>query len=362
VEPLVFGRGTGVTPIAVIGSTIFWTWLWGPVGLLIAMPITVCLAVLGKHVEGLEFFEVLLGDKPALTPAQSFYQRALTGDAAEATYQAELCLKEQSLETYLNDVVLAGLRLAKQDERRGALDDDQAGRIAHTVSEMLINLADFEPRRWFSSFRTRQSGQGDGEEQHEDGLASLDAAQQEIADYQPILDKKALLPEWRGEGPVLVIGGLSILDEAAGAMLAQLLEKRGLGAKALGPDSISAGHITTLSDSKARLVCLSYLGLDSGPAHIRYLVRRLRRILPDALVLVVYWGEDEGDPAMTSLTTTAEADAYATSLPQALDVCVKAAKGEPIGDLKPNKDTKPAANKSPTLAVTPPPERAASGA
>ncbi len=66
---MVFGRGTGVTPIAVIASTIFWTWLWGPLGLLLAMPMTVCLAVLGRHVEGLEFLDVLLGDEPALTPA-----------------------------------------------------------------------------------------------------------------------------------------------------------------------------------------------------------------------------------------------------------------------------------------------------
>ena len=90
VEPLVFGRGTGVSPIAVIISTVFWTWLWGPLGLLLAMPLTVCLVVLGRHVEGLNFFEVLLGDKPALTPQQSFYQRVLTGDSAEATYQAKL--------------------------------------------------------------------------------------------------------------------------------------------------------------------------------------------------------------------------------------------------------------------------------
>ena len=73
VEPLVFGHGTGVSPIAVIISTVFWTWLWGPLGLLLAMPLTVCLVVLGRHVEGLNFFEVLLGDKPALTPQQSFF-------------------------------------------------------------------------------------------------------------------------------------------------------------------------------------------------------------------------------------------------------------------------------------------------
>ena len=90
VEPLVYGHGTGLSPIAVIGSTVFWTWLWGPLGLLLATPLTVCLVVLGRHVEALNFLEVLLGDAPALTPAQGFYQRALIGDSAEATYQAEL--------------------------------------------------------------------------------------------------------------------------------------------------------------------------------------------------------------------------------------------------------------------------------
>ncbi|MGA8689205.1 MAG: AI-2E family transporter [Methyloceanibacter sp.] len=150
VEPLVYGHGTGLSPIAVIVSTVFWTWLWGPLGLLLATPLTVCLAVLGRHVEGLSFLDVLLGDTPALTPAQSFYQRVLTGDPAEATYQAELSLKEgQPLVTYLDEVALEGLKLAERDAERGSLDLDHLERIDATVEEMMDNLADFAPRRWF---------------------------------------------------------------------------------------------------------------------------------------------------------------------------------------------------------------------
>ena len=93
VEPLVFGHGTGISPLAVIVSTVFWTWLWGPLGLLLAMPMTVCLAVLGRNIEGLQFFEILLGDEPALTPQESFYQRLLAGDAAEATYRDRALFK-----------------------------------------------------------------------------------------------------------------------------------------------------------------------------------------------------------------------------------------------------------------------------
>ncbi len=122
VEPLVFGHGTGVSPVAVVISTVFWTWLWGPLGLILAMPITVCLAVLGRHVEGLKFFDVLLGDQPALTPEEGFYHRALAGDPAEIIYHAELCLKDRSLQCYLDEVALPALHLAERDLARGSLD------------------------------------------------------------------------------------------------------------------------------------------------------------------------------------------------------------------------------------------------
>ena len=143
---------------------------------------TVVLAVLGRHVEGLEFFDVLLGDTPALTPQQRFYQRALTGDAAEATYHAELCLKDQSLASYLDTVALSGLKLAERDASRGALDEAQSERVAETVKEMLDNLDDFEPHRWFAKLRRKpEEGNGksdkDGkEDEAADGLASLEGA------------------------------------------------------------------------------------------------------------------------------------------------------------------------------------------
>jgi len=324
VEPYVFGRGTGVTPIAVIASTIFWTWLWGPLGLIIAMPITLCLAVLGRHVEGLGFLEVLLSDQPALTPEQGFYQRTLTGDAAEITYEAEVASKDQSLESYLGTVALGGLKLAEHDAARGALDEERAARIGKTVNEMLINLADFEPRRWVSRPRNK-----DDKEDREDngGLAALDEAEEDAADQ--IVDRASLAPGWAVETPVLCIGGRSALDEAAGAILAEILTKRGLEAKVLSHEALSAGHITSLSDTEAKLICLSYLGLDSGPAQIRYIVRRLRRILPEEIcILVACWsaGEDRFDAA--NLLETTGADAYAGTLQEAVEACIKAAQGD----------------------------------
>ena len=115
IEPVVYGQSTGLSPFAVVMSAIFWTWLWGPVGLVLATPLTLCLVVLGRHVERLEFLDVLLGDRPALTPAENLYQRMLAGDPDEALDSAEQLLKERSLTSYYDEVALEGLSIAASD-------------------------------------------------------------------------------------------------------------------------------------------------------------------------------------------------------------------------------------------------------
>jgi hypothetical protein len=325
VEPLVFGHGTGVSPIAVILSTVFWTWLWGPLGLLLAMPLTVCLVVLGRHVEGLNFFEVLLGDKPALTPQQSFYQRVLTGDSAEATYQAELALKEEPLANYLDDVALKGLQLAERDFERGTLNEENLKRINSTIKEIMEDLADFEPRRWFRKMEPVEKKQ-DAEEA-QTGLASLSTMDEADEEPLPILEAADLAPGWEGEGSVLCIGGRTSLDEAAAAMLAGLLNKHGLKARVAESGTVSASNIISLDVPKTKLVCLSFLGIGSSSAQVRYLVRRLRRILPSgSIILVGCWADDAGGASVKALKETAEADAYATSFHEAAEIAVNAAR------------------------------------
>ena len=322
VEPLVFGHGTGVSPIAVIISTVFWTWLWGPLGLLLAMPLTVCLVVLGRHVEGLNFFEVLLGDKPALTPQQSFYQRLLAGDSAEATYQAELALKEEPLSNYLDDVALKGLQLAERDFERGALDEENLKRINTTVKEIMDDLADFEPSRWFRKAEPEKEEAEDSQT----GLASLSTMDEADEEPLPILKSVDFAPGWEEEGSVLCIGGRTPLDVAAAAMLAGLLDKHGLKARVAESETVSAGNIVSLEAAKAKLICLSFLGIGSSSAQVRYLVRRLRRILPSgSMILVGCWTDDAAGVPLKALKETAEADAYATSLHEAAEIAVNAA-------------------------------------
>jgi predicted PurR-regulated permease PerM len=120
VEPLLYGHSTGLSPMSVIGAAVFWTWIWGPVGLILSTPLTLCLVVMGRHVQSLEFFDVLLGDRPALSEVHRFYQRTLANDPDETLDQAEKMLADRSLVDYYDSVVLPALKLAAADMRLAA--------------------------------------------------------------------------------------------------------------------------------------------------------------------------------------------------------------------------------------------------
>ena len=118
-EPVLYGSSTGLSPTAVVIVAIFWSWIWGPIGLILSTPLTLCLVVVGRHVRHLEFFDVLLGDRPALTPIETLYQRLLAGDPDEVLEQAEGLLKGRALSCYYDDVALKALRLVANDISRG---------------------------------------------------------------------------------------------------------------------------------------------------------------------------------------------------------------------------------------------------
>ena len=144
VEPMLYGRSTGLSPISVVISAIFWGWLWGPVGLILSTPLTLCLVVLGRHVKQLEFLNVLFGDRPALTRVENFYQRVLAGDPDEVQEHAEELLKEMSLSSYYDEVALKGLELAARDLARGVLTRPQVECIKEAVTTLVTELADYD--------------------------------------------------------------------------------------------------------------------------------------------------------------------------------------------------------------------------
>jgi hypothetical protein len=133
VEPLVYGVTTGLSPVALVAAATFWTWLWGPIGLLLSTPLTVCLVVLGRQLPQLQFLDVLLGDEPVLTSQETFYQRILANDPEEATEQAEGFAKDRSLTEFFDEVAMPALARAQADSDRGVVPSETRATFKNTI-------------------------------------------------------------------------------------------------------------------------------------------------------------------------------------------------------------------------------------
>jgi predicted PurR-regulated permease PerM len=314
IEPMVYGHSTGLSPVAVVASATFWTALWGPIGLVLATPLTVCLVVLGRHVERLEFLDVMFGDRPALSPPEMFYQRMLAGDPTEAAEKAEEFLKERSLASYYEEVALKGLLLAQADAERGALDQERLTKIRDAVSEFAGDLADQDDR---------PPAKGNATTDAEASSVVESVAENPAYENLPILSKEALPAEWQGEHPVLCVAGRNLIDEAAAIMLAQLSTAHGLAARVEGAEALSTTNVFRLDTTGVAIVCLVYLDA-SGPAHMRYTVRRLRRKLPKATIILGCWVKETDPAALELLREGAKADLVASSLGEAVQLCIKA--------------------------------------
>ncbi|MBC7740122.1 MAG: AI-2E family transporter, partial [Candidatus Saccharibacteria bacterium] len=142
VEPWLYGSRTGISSLAVIIAALFWTYIWGPPGLVLATPLTVCLVVLGRHIPQFAFFDILLGDEAVLTPHQQLYQRLLAGNKVEAVFHAEEGLTDQNLITFYQDVALPSLIMAQDDRNRGVLTPEQESRLAETALHLVTEMAD----------------------------------------------------------------------------------------------------------------------------------------------------------------------------------------------------------------------------
>ncbi len=308
IEPLLYGHSTGLSPVAVVVAAIFWTWIWGPIGLILSMPLTLCMVVLGRYVPRLEFLDVLLGDRPALTPTESFYQRLLANDPDEAQEQAEEFLKEHALSAYYDQVALPGLQLAAADAARGVLKAEQVEQLRDSI-ESLVRELDDNP-----DVVPAEAGSGPH-------LPRFLTRQPEAAEPAP-----ELAAEWEGETPVLCLAGRGPLDEAAAMILAQLLGKHGLNARVLPHVAASRTRIDTLPVEGVAMVCLAYLELSGTPAHLRNLLRRLRQRLSDQPILVGML--PSGDTLLTDerLRSASGADMFVTSFHEAVDACLETAR------------------------------------
>jgi predicted PurR-regulated permease PerM len=242
-EPLFLGKMTGLSPVAIVASAAFWAALWGPIGLILATPLTIGLLVIGRNIESLGFFEVLLGSEAVLTPDHAFYQRMLASDPIEAAELADEYIKEERIEEYFSEVAIPGLMLAHNDELRGALNSQRQTAIAFTFSEMLDEV---------------------------------------LADYAKSDDAAP---------PMLLISAPGALNFAATLAFSGLLKSRQMPHAMLPQDAISPGKLVETDMSQVECFCLCYLVAPSEAKH-KYLLRRLSAIAHNAKTISVAWSSE----------------------------------------------------------------------
>ena len=329
IEPIIQGQRTGLSPLAVILSAAFWTLLWGPIGLLLAIPLTVVLVVLGRHVERLEFLNVILGDTPPLSPPERFYQRMLAGDPAEAVEQAEKFIKERPLVDYYDEVVIEALRLAQADADRGTLEPSRLDDIRDTSDVVIDALADqdFVPK---TPKKRPLLDLELGESEDEDEDAKDAAAEEDNEEDREISEPSEIVlsDAWKQPNAVLCVASRTALDETVALALARLLEKYGIGTKVIDAQRLRHGTLAPEDREGVQLICVSALDVRERSAHARFLVRRLKRSAPDTPVLGGFWQMDAESTADTAIIDSVAVDATATTLREAIRYCLDTARAD----------------------------------
>jgi predicted PurR-regulated permease PerM len=286
IEPILYGSHTGISSLAVLVAAVFWATLWGPVGLILSTPLTVCLMVLGRYVPQLNFLEIVLGDEPVLPPEQQFYQRLLAMDQEEARTIAESHLKGNPLESLYESVFVPALRLAEQDHHVEGLDDDTRAFIFQSTRDLIEDLGD------------RLAEERPPENSKSDAFGQLGQTQTAATNINI-----ACLPARNGA------------DELVAVMLAQLLRKAGYRASELRAGTVD-DMLAAVSQQEFNVVCVS--SLPPYPAgQARTICKRLQAVVPPPHVIVGLWNLEGGVPAAqarlgaacSSVVTTTLADA-----------------------------------------------------
>lgn len=289
-ETVLYAGAAGVSQVALLVSVAFWTWLWGPLGLLMATPLTVCLVVLGKHVPGLEFVGTLMADTPALPPEYGYYQRLLARDQSEAADLIERHIKTHPPQSVYDALLLPALNYAERDRLEQRLSQEEESAVVGTTWELLADAAEAVRRA------------------------------------QPVpapLPADASLPEPREPLRVLGYATSGVADELALAMLTHLVNDLPIVIEVAKTRMLASDVVSLVQAQGVSVVCLADLP-PSPPSQSRYLIKRLRAALPDVRILVGRWAtapladdstqllRDAG--ATLVVSTLAEARAYLEGL------------------------------------------------
>lgn len=274
IEPRLYGNSTGLTPLAVLVAAMFWATLWGPIGLIVSMPLTVCIVVMARYVPGLGFIETMLGSAPVLLPQERFYQRLIAGNVEEATELADREIGEGDVARFYDEIVVPALALAEADIAGDLADPSHRHRVVETLAEVIENI------------------EGTVEPDGEEGAR------------------------------VKIFGGKTELDQAMALMVAERVRAAGFPARVMAPVTLRKEGIAQLDLSGTEVACLCYLG-PKPEIYARYAARRLKRLDPGLAVIASFFHPDlraangETEPAdidVTAHTVALAAHAITTAL------------------------------------------------
>ena len=264
-EPHIYGRHTGLSSLAVLIAAAFWTLIWGPVGLILSVPLTVCLVVMGSHVPSLEFLAVLLGDQPAIPPSTWFYQRLLAHDQREASNVLFNALKSDSLLTVYDAILIPALTLVEKDRQQGDLDDTTLAFIRNTTTELVEELGFRALEDQRQSVTNSDSPRQASDSQHSETLISNPS---DLAASSP----RSLVPSLSAA----VVPVRDGTDSLVAAMLTQVLTLAGINATSL---PVRAIHETVEAVTKQNPAMVFLSGM---PPVAMARANRLYRSLRDA--------------------------------------------------------------------------------
>ena len=314
VEPMLYGRTSGLSPIAIVIAAMVWAFLWGPIGLVLSTPLTICLVVIGRHIPRLQFLDILLGDRPALQPHEIFYQRMLAGDPREAEVQARELLKGRSLSTYYDEIALEAIRRAHLDIVRGSVTGDRLTTLAASSEALVDALDDVKPQRRRSRNVTAEAE------------AALETIRADREIEKKVFTADDLRAEWRTPQPVAILYGNHPLDGAAAKMLGQVLTKHGLAARAW-----PLTEAATISPEEAHgvaLVCLSFIE-PLSTLHLRAFTRQVTRHAPQAKVILCIWQKTD-ESILKEWRRKLRVDYLVTTTADAFDAAVKLASAKSL--------------------------------
>ncbi len=325
-EPLLYGSSTGMSTMAILVSAVFWTWLWGPIGLLLATPLTVCLVVLGKYVPQLQFLDILLGDEPVLEPHERLYQRWLALDQEEAAELVGEFFQTRSLEDMYDSVLLPALALAEQDRHNGRLDERRQQFIRQSMRQLIDELGD--------EYRVRFARSGESTSQAPGGAATAAAGASDAATPRIALQASCTVN-------VVVLPAHDEADEIVGLMFAQVLEFNNYCATPAAHQQLAGEMLDLVERRKADCVCVSALP-PAAVTHSRYLCKRLHQRYPQMKMVVGLWSF-KGDLNRAKERITCEgAVQIVTRLAAAIDQVEQLSKATVVQQLEANKAAEPA--------------------